>query len=197
VEMCKDYKGVELAQGTLEIDLDPIANIPAPAAAHKPMSRGGLNPLAFRLASATVGLYTYDNSGRNPQCKVTNNDNALSGYTFDAFPAACTSKYVDLIAVSNTAARLPLTPILRTCDLALGTARARPTTCSRTSARSSRPPRPPGRSAAAWPRRRTSLRSPLAAGRTSRASCSLVSPPSSRPRCRPSSRSRPFSLCLR
>ena len=90
--MCKDYKGVSVAAGTLAITLDPIANIPADSQWHKPLTMGGLNPLAFRLASATVGLYTYDNAGRNPQCKVKY-DNSGTGYSYDATPSHCTGRY--------------------------------------------------------------------------------------------------------
>ena len=90
VELCKDYKGVQTAEGTLQIDLDPIAQIPGPVAMHKPLTMGGLNPLAFRLASVTVGLYSYDNAGRNPQCTVARNG---AGYTYDPRPASCTGRY--------------------------------------------------------------------------------------------------------
>ncbi len=94
VELCKDYKGVEVAQGTLTMVLDPIANIPGPIAIHRPLSDGGLNPLAFRLASVTVGLYTYDNNGRNPQCVAKKNNFSPFGFDITHAPAAsCTSNY--------------------------------------------------------------------------------------------------------
>jgi hypothetical protein len=90
VELCKDYQGINVAEGSLEIDLDPIAQIPGPRAMHKPLTMGGLNPLAFRLASATVGLYGYDNAGRNPQCTVTPSG---TGYSVNPTPPACTGGY--------------------------------------------------------------------------------------------------------
>jgi hypothetical protein len=90
VELCKDYKGVNVAEGSLQIDLDPIAQIPGPVAMHKPLTMGGLNPLAFRLASATVGLYGYDNAGRNPQCTV---EPSGAGFSVNPMPPACTGGY--------------------------------------------------------------------------------------------------------